>query len=644
MNDLVILHLSDLHIDSTMNSYSRLLKGLIKDIKREVSFISEKNIVIVVTGDTIHKGDPNAIHNAESFFKDLHKVLGDKVVSICIVPGNHDKARTKANQFLIPAYRNMDKSKGIFDEAFYDIFWKYQEESYSQNGGSGYIELTKKIYSIFGLDTCTDEDLLKNTFGSKIIEVLGKKYCFILLNTAWSCIDDSDNRQLILGEFQINHVLKQYHQQVDTLGEESIELTFVLGHHPIGALYGSEEDSLFSKMISFEELNSNAYLCGHTHDRTVINWVNNRHSINTFMTGIGWPESDSGYHIGRHTYSMYVFNLDANSIDIYVRSTDDGGSFSPDYSIYTNKTDKHQKKLIFPIKAQESQTYISLTSGPERTSKAYYISDYFLEYMKEYVMRISLLRQSVGIMIEADKSEFYENLIYEENDTIDELVYNYFFADIGSDIENLDTEEAIRKIFSKNTTYQHEAFLGFLQKLCQKLEKFLLYDKLEPGDIVRFHFRYLADRNSILYLPLCVSFPDEIDPLEHEPSPIKYGELIEASYSIKKGLIYSVNKDFCPSGLNEKWKNFLTGIPLFEGNNFNRKYTESSYKQFPFITFGVTTNNEKFDPLLYCMDYFSIDKMLEEILNTYIKIFHIDINKFCEWVKATKKEENRCID
>lgn len=68
-----------------------------------------------------------------------------------------------------------------------------------------------------------------------------------------------------------------------------------------------------------------AYLCGHTHDRAIINWVNNRHSINTFMTGIGWPENNSGYHIGSHTYSMYVFNLDANSIDIYVRSTDDGG-------------------------------------------------------------------------------------------------------------------------------------------------------------------------------------------------------------------------------------------------------------------------------------------------------------------------------
>lgn len=639
MNDLVILHLSDLHIDSTLNSYSRLLKGLLRDIKKEISYVPDKSVVVVVTGDTIHKGDPKAISNAVSFFKDLYEILGNKVVSICIVPGNHDKARTTANKFLIPAYRNMDKGKRKFDESFFDIFWKYQKESYSHETGSGYVELTKKIYSIFGLTDPEDNFVHEKTFGTKIIEVLGKQYCFVMLNTAWSCIDDNDTRQLILGEFQINEILRQYHKQVDELGDDAIKLTFVLGHHPIGALYGSEEDALFSKMISFEELNANAYLCGHTHDRTVINWVNNRHSINTFMTGIGWPESDSGYHIGSHTYSMYVFNLDANSIDIYVRSTDDGGTFSPDYRIYTNETDKTQKKLIFPIKAQESQTYIALASGPERTSKAYYISDNFLKYMKEYVIRIARLRQSVGIMIESDKSDFYEELLYEENNHFDEVLYNYFFADVGVEIENSENEDTIKEIFSSNTNLQYYKFWGFLQRVCQKMEKLLLYDQLDSGDIVRFHFRYLADRTSILYLPLCVSFPDEINPLDYELSPIKYGELIEAAYSTGRGLVYSVNKDFCPSGLKEKWKNFLTGIPLFDGNNFKRKYAESTYKNYPFITFGVTTNNEKFDPLLYCMDYFAIDKMLEEIINTYIKLFHIDINKFCEWVKNEKKEE-----
>lgn len=35
MNDIVILHLSDLHIDSSSTNYSRLLRGLLIDIKKK---------------------------------------------------------------------------------------------------------------------------------------------------------------------------------------------------------------------------------------------------------------------------------------------------------------------------------------------------------------------------------------------------------------------------------------------------------------------------------------------------------------------------------------------------------------------------------------------------------------------------------
>ena len=45
---------------------------------------------------------------------------------------------------------------------------------------------------------------------------------------------------------------------------------------------------------------------------------------------------------------------------------------------------------------------------------------------------------------------------------------------------------------------RYNMFLGFLQRLCQKMEKILLYDKLEENDIVRFHFRYLADMQAYL--------------------------------------------------------------------------------------------------------------------------------------------------
>lgn len=639
MNDIVILHLSDLHIDSSSTNYSRLLRGLLIDIKKEIVLVPDNSLIVTITGDIIHKGDKKAVTAAIKFFKDLYKIIKDKVVTIYFVPGNHDKYRTEENKFLIPAYRTMGSCEGEkFNDKFFESFWKYQEETYSDQNGSGYLELTKKVYEIFGVSNIEKHSYIKDTFGVDVVEVLGKKYCFVMLNTAWSCIDENDTRQLILGKFQIDEIKRQYHNLVDNLSDNVIELTLVLGHHPIGTLFGKEEDNIFSEMISFEELNANAYLCGHTHDRAIINWVNNRHSINTFMTGIGWPENNSGYHIGSHTYSMYVFNLDANSIDIYVRSTDDGGVFNPDFRIYTNSAHKNNKKMIFPIRAEKAQTYISLDSGPGRSAKAYYISDEFMEYIQEYVLRIGQFRQSIGMMIEGDKNELYENSPTSEDE--DDILYNYLFADIKMDKENDVADAKINKILSKSTDIRFNIFLGFLQRICQKLERILLYDKIEKEDIVRFHFRYLADRNSFLYLKLCVSFPEQINPQDHEPSGINYGELIEAAYKTGKGLIYSVNKSFCENELKDKWTNFLTVIPLFEGNDFTKKYSESQSKKYPFITFGVTINSDKFNSMLYCMDYFCINKMLEEIFSTYIRIFRININKFCLWIQKEIEKEN----
>ena len=49
MNDIVILHLSDLHIDASSTNYSRLLKGLLNDIKKEIVMVPDNSVVITVT-------------------------------------------------------------------------------------------------------------------------------------------------------------------------------------------------------------------------------------------------------------------------------------------------------------------------------------------------------------------------------------------------------------------------------------------------------------------------------------------------------------------------------------------------------------------------------------------------------------------
>lgn len=649
MNEISILHLSDLHIDCK-EGYSRLLGKLIDDIKDQVTYIANKTLVVVVTGDILHQGPKKsknqvAYNNALCFFKDLYAIIKDKVVAIYIVPGNHDKYRGDFDRFVIPAYRASNnnfigapKARPKFDDSFYNNFWDMHLSSYMEDNGTGYLQLVKEINKIFGL---SDEEINKklyftNTFGVDVIEVLGKRYCFVLLNTAWSCIDDNDNRNIIIGEFQINQIKKEFSSLVSrNIKNKNVELTIVLGHHPLGSLLGEEEDRIFSEMVSFEGLEANVYLCGHTHDRTVNNWVNNRHSINTFVTGIGWPEDERATHVGDHTYSMYIFNTNANSIDVYVRSTKDDGVFSSDFKIYGHSSNQNKSKLIFPIRNQRAQTYIPLSVGKERSPKAFYISAGFLISIKNYFEKMEDFCYVMYVTIEDTKNYFakyFLSLIRNKKQKM--AIENYFFND--SCHLTKEEKKIVFDLFNTKKEDIYRSFIGFFEKICKKLSDILLENMYKANDIVRFHFRYLSNRETLTYLSLC-SYIYNNNEKAFDISEIEYGQLIEKAYNGRCSLIYSVNKEYATKGLKERWHNFITVVPLFHGNEFKVSKGMSNMK-IPYITFGVTTNSEKYDELLYCMDYFDIKKTLENIISLYLQFFCIEIDDFCKWLCSYKEK------
>lgn len=652
MNDLTILHLSDLHITGETEQYSRLLRNLLDDIKSEVQYINDNSLIVVVTGDILHKADKRATKAAKAFFERLKSILGEKVVGIYIVPGNHDKARTEENKFLIPAYRSFmaeTSARGAdysFGNVFYKAFWPFHLDSYNGDSGTGYLGLVSSIYNMFGMpdDMLSKKSFVTETFGVDLKQVNGKKYCFVLLNTAWACVDDYDDRNLVLGKFQLDEIKKQFHCLTDELKKgEELALTFVLGHHPISALHGKEEDSAFADMISFDELDADVYMCGHTHSRAAINWSNNRHSISTLVTGIGWPEHQGGNRVGDHTYSMYVFNLDANSADIYVRSTGDDGKFRPDLRIYTTDAEKESKKIVLPIHARDSQTYLTIGTGVDRSPKSYYISGDFMTYIQDYSLRVARFRGVIESCIELDKNLVYNDMGIDDEDmeeeqeqedidsvySVDESLYNYLF--IQKDYEHTIPDD-IHTFFCEHKNMLFDLFLGFLSKICQKLLQILIGDKKE-NTIVRFHFRYLADRNTYQYCRLCTSFSSDEEMGDNDVSIMKYGELLSASYDADHSLIYQVNSYLCKNKLKDKWKNFITIIPNIQQNHYIRRTSGGTKLRRPYLTFGVTINDEEYNWLLYCMDFFSFKNILEEIIEQYALIFGIDIGEFCEWAK-----------
>ena len=323
MNDLTILHLSDLHIDGQA-AYPEILKNLLVHIKEEIAPTREKTLVVAVTGDIIDKGNKAAIDNAKKFFEDLKKTLGNKVAGIVLVPGNHDIFRSNSCKFIIPACRTFAVQKEYeFGNTFYDTFWKNIQEAYES---SGYMELSKYIYNLFEMDI--EEKIVERTFGVVPITIEKKTYFFVLLNTSWCCIDENDTRKIVLGKFQL-----------DKISEEAIKLrrniepslSICLGHHPLQCLEGNEETTALMELTDSSRIMANAYLCGHTHNRTVVNWNNNVRTLNTFMTGIGQGDAENDRVRAQHTrkrlYAFYVFNIELNSVDIYSYGTNAEGNF-----------------------------------------------------------------------------------------------------------------------------------------------------------------------------------------------------------------------------------------------------------------------------------------------------------------------------
>lgn len=73
MNDLTILHLSDLHFDNTGAQPFKLYDALLNDVEVQLKY--SKNVVVVVTGDIIDQAKYRCKDLAVHFFQKLKTVV-----------------------------------------------------------------------------------------------------------------------------------------------------------------------------------------------------------------------------------------------------------------------------------------------------------------------------------------------------------------------------------------------------------------------------------------------------------------------------------------------------------------------------------------------------------------------------------------
>ena len=196
------------------------------------------------------------------------------------------------------------------------------------------------------------------------------------------------------------------------MGKLGYDLVIAMAHHPLNWLTGEEETLLQTNILSNFSLNCNIYISGHIHNRDIINWQSTRHSLTTLVSGIGWPdEEEDMQHPYAHTYSSYTFNLDINSIDVYVRSSDDNSSFEPDFRIYTKKRDKANNKIVMPIDSNKTQAYFNLGAVKGRSPKSYYITEKALSLIQIYTPMVGKFRKQMYVSLNRVKKDILDQII-----------------------------------------------------------------------------------------------------------------------------------------------------------------------------------------------------------------------------------------
>ena len=684
MNDLTILHLSDLHISwSVEESMPTLHRNLLHDIKNQEKFLSEP-IIVVITGDIVNEGDysENSRKAVIRFFETLYDILKGKVKDIIIVPGNHDKEGIDVQNTFSQLYATQETP---MEQAMEDLL-NLNNQYYKK-----YLELANEIYDIFkirdkpagtyGVRTiCISQTITENNEKEESDSSLDQNLnvCFICLNSTLACSRKKDYRHLRLGQYQLEALCKEHQAKSRSSGKDPV-LTFIVSHHPLSWLVGEEENIVQDMILSPTQWNANIFLCGHVHQRDAIGMRNNHHSLTTFTTGFGWPDPGKP-QAERHTYSYYVFNLDYNSIDIYVRSTSDGGDFMPDFTFYGEGFEKkYPSKVVYPIDSNKTQAYYEIGSSNGRSGKAFYFSDQFVRQLESYGQKMCVFQSHISTFIAKKEDNFLFDLIIdrihrecegftksdekvypEVGDNEDNLI-DQIYKEVSShaklwndhirDPASADSRK-IRALINDNIAFVQKIFSIFVQALCIHVVSDLcatnqqgLTEAIAPTDL-RFHARYYSRKfpgtqNSSAdskiveqYKQFCVA-PSPL-PKELLPSDMPWeNSLIKTAFESGKSLIYQNNREQSISP-NCRWKNFITIIPVFPQNVI---FTNQGKR--PLMTFGLSITESKYNHLLYLLEFFKMELVLGNMIESFLRSFPIDLQAYFEEIDSENRSQNQ---
>jgi predicted MPP superfamily phosphohydrolase len=236
-----LLHISDLHVKSGQEfDRSVVLDPLIDRVEQDIADGIQPEIV-VVTGDVGFSGKEAEYQKAKAFFDELLARMKLSQDRLFIVPGNHDVDRSKYRPKDIPAYESMK-----------ELNVELENEEYRADllkGMNDYFTFMETSYPHL---KSHDNRLIP--FVHAFDAQCSKRIGLVGLNSAWMCRKSPDEREIAIGEYQINKAMEELK------GKGKMDVVVTLFHHPLSWLWPPD------RMICRKHLNNSVILCGHLHD------------------------------------------------------------------------------------------------------------------------------------------------------------------------------------------------------------------------------------------------------------------------------------------------------------------------------------------------------------------------------------------
>ena len=259
---IMILHLSDLHIDFK-NDHLEKKEDAIVNVVKNLEYKLDQAF-IVVTGDISFSADDDQFSKGFEFFENLSKKLESSLsssddiekvkVNLIVIPGNHDcnlPENDTVRKILVNGILNEENA--LNDDAVIEQCLKAQEEffEYRNTYATDGLINNGKIYYEY-----------KFTQGHENI-------CFKCLNTAWMSQRKEQQAEIIYPTNKIE----------EKSGNETLVIT--LFHHPYAWLQADNSRTFRKKIEGLSDI----ILTGHEHDSSFRKQETSEGERNTYIEG-----------------------------------------------------------------------------------------------------------------------------------------------------------------------------------------------------------------------------------------------------------------------------------------------------------------------------------------------------------------------